>query len=290
MNITASSMNSGQSMEYWQLGTANQWQWPPAMEIIIGTPHRQAVEVRAWNLKRWRSSSSTWRKRSASTMDQRWFRMVDRGSWREKTTQWSRSCTTRTWMPVILLLSTIHRMSLRLGILAWARITFSQAMSFTKVSSWWRTNIWFSHLSDESVILDPVLTSHRPQYLYTPISMGQSIYESAAPGSVPSPPGQHRFHPNQPYYHQFDSYTVSTKKVLSIYGNLIIRIPACCGRTRTITTRLPTHMDNDPIRIWRARDNDTHIYPRQSCHQVFALWLAVCTTLQAGQQWKYNLQ
>lgn len=203
MNTTASSMNNDPSIRYWQLGTANQWQWLPVMEIIIGTRHRQVV----WNWKRLLWRSSTCRKRFRSTMDQRWFRMVvHKDSWRVTTTRWNRSCITRTWMPVILLLSTTNRMFLRLEIPE--RITFSVRTSFTKVSKLYTLS---SHLLYTLwSVIDTVLASHRPQYVYTPITMGQSIYESTAPGSVPSPPGQHRFHPNAPYYHQFDGYTVST--------------------------------------------------------------------------------
>lgn len=61
---------------------------------------------------------------------------------------------------------------------------------------------------------DAILASHhRQQYLYTPIPIGQAIYESPSSASAggPSPSGQPpRFHSNQPPpFYNFDSYAVS---------------------------------------------------------------------------------
>lgn len=61
---------------------------------------------------------------------------------------------------------------------------------------------------------DAILASHhRQQYLYTPIPIGQAIYESpssAASAGGPSPSGQPpRFHSNQPPFYNFDGYAVS---------------------------------------------------------------------------------
>lgn len=58
----------------------------------------------------------------------------------------------------------------------------------------------------------PILASHhRQQYLYTPISMGQPMYDSQSPGGCAPPPGQPRFSANQSYTNNFDGYNVSCR-------------------------------------------------------------------------------